>query len=382
VTVLVLSLVALLAVAWQLADLLRGLPRLRQLRQVEALPADRLPTLSVVVSALDEAGTIEPALASLLALDYPRLEVIAIDDRSTDGTGAVLERVAARDPRLRVLRVEALPSGWLGKTHALHLGAQHARGELLLFTDADVLFERAALRRAASHSLREGIDHLVVLAELPVRGHLLAALLLDFHAFFFAAQPPWRLDTSRRVSVGMGAFNLVRAEAYRAIGGHEALRLDVLDDLMLGKRLKRAGFRQALLLGRGAVSVEWYPGTGALARGLEKNSFAAVGYSVPALLAATAAVLLLRVWPVCGLLFASGPARWINLAGVLLGLAIHLRVIRLTPWSRRALWWWPLSPLVMLAVLLRGACLTLWRRGVLWRGTLYPLEELRRWHRR
>lgn len=270
------SAAVLLLLLRQLVALHFGLRRLRQLADVEA-PADpELPALSVIVGALDEAATIEPALRSLLAVDYPRLEVIAIDDRSTDGTGAILDRLAREDRRLRVIHVRELPAGWLGKVHALHVGARAATGEWLLFTDADVHFAPGALRRAVGHCRQERLDHLSVLPELHVRQSLLAALLLLAQGLFYATLPPWKLATSPRVYVGLGAFNLVRSDAYRRAGGHEALRLEVLDDLMLGKRLKTfGGARQGLLLGQGAVSLEWYPDAHAFMRGLEKNSFAA-----------------------------------------------------------------------------------------------------------
>jgi hypothetical protein len=372
------SAIVLLLMLRQLVALHFGLRRLRQLSDVEPPPDGEMPPLSVIVSALDEAATVEPALRSLLAVDYPRLEVIAIDDRSTDGTGAILDRLAREDGRLRVIHVRELPPGWLGKVHALHVGAKAATGDWLLFTDADVHFAADALRRAVGHCRQQRLDHLAVLPELHVRESLLAALLLVAQGLFYATLPPWKLATSPRVYVGLGAFNLVRADAYRRAGGHEALRLEVLDDLMLGKRLKAfGGARQGLLLGQGAVSLEWYPDAHAFMRGLEKNSFAAAGYSIPRAIAGSIGLMLVRVWPVAGVLLASGATWWINVVSVVVGVLLQLEVLRTTRWPARALWWWPITPLLMLAVLWRAVVLTLWRGGVLWRGTLYPLALLR-----
>ncbi|GAC1537962.1 MAG: hydroxychlorobactene glucosyltransferase CruC [Ramlibacter sp.] len=372
-----LSLAVLALLLRQLVALHRGLRQLRQVSDVEAAADSELPSVSVIVSALDEAGTIEPALLSLLALDHPRLQVVAIDDRSTDGTATILDRLALQDERLCVIHVRELPAGWLGKVHALHLGAQAATGKWLLFTDADVHLAPDALRRAQGHCLRERLAHLAVLPQLQVRGSLLAALLLLAQGLFYAALPPWKLATSPRVYVGLGAFNLVRTQAYRNAGGHAALRLEVLDDLVLGKRLKASGASQGLLLGQGAVSLEWYADAGAFMRGLEKNSFAAAGYSLAQAIAGSLALLLVGMWPVVGVLVTAGPTRWMNLASMVVGVLLQLEVLRTTRWPARALWWWPVTPLLMLAILWRVVLLTLRRGGVLWRGTLYPLAQLR-----
>ena len=361
----------------QLLALQLGLRQVRSLADIEALADAELPTLSVIVSALDEAATIEPALRSLLALDHPRLHVVAIDDRSTDATGAILDRLARDDPRLRVIHVATLPEGWLGKVHALHLGAQAAGGEFLLFTDADVHMAPDALRRALGHCVRERLDHVAVLPQLNVRESLLAALLVESQALFYATLPPWKLATSPRVYVGLGAFNLVRADAYRRAGGHQALKLEVLDDLALGRQLKLHGARQGLLLGEGAVALEWYRDARGFMHGVEKNSFAAAAYSVPRALAASVGFAALRVWPLVGLVATSGPARWVNALAVAVGLAIHWRVLRTTTWPARCLLWFPLTPVLMLAVLWRAVLLTLRRGGIAWRGTFYPLAALR-----
>jgi hypothetical protein len=233
------------------------------------------------------------------------------------------------------------------------------------------------LRRAVAECERAALDHLVVLPQLHVRESLLAALLLNMQAAFYASLPPWKLQTSRRVYVGLGAFNLVRTTAYRRAGGHEALRLEVVDDLLLGKRLKQSGARQALVLGEGAVALEWYRDARELIRGLEKNSFASVDYSVGKALAITVLVLLVRVWPMVGLLVTSGAAWWLNVGTVVANLLGQLLILRGTRWPRRSLLWWPVSAFLILFILWRGVVLTLRRGGIVWRGTVYPLDELR-----
>lgn len=361
--------------------LYRGLARVGQLAdQPDALPPQP-PMVSIVVSALNEAQTIEPALRSLLALDYPRLEVVAIDDRSTDATGAILDRMKAEGgPRLKVLHIEQLPAGWLGKNHALQRGAEIASGDYILFTDADVHFEPRALRQAVGYCVRNALDHLVVMAEFTVRGGLLAALLSSVYWFMYSKHPPWRVRSSPRVHIGMGAFNMVRAAPYRQAGGHNPLRLEVVDDIMLGWMMKAHGFRQDALLGRGSVMLEWYRDIGEFVRGLEKNAFASFDYSLPRVVAAVLVVLAGSYWPFAGLVLTSGAAWWMNLASVLAQLLTAMVILRTTNWSRHSLWWWPFTAGLMVFVLLRGVVLAHVRGGIVWRGTLYELGELRRGH--
>jgi len=206
------------------------------------------PTVSVVVPARDEEKGLEGALRSLANLDYPALEVIAVDDRSTDGTGAIIDRMAAADSRVRALHVTELPEGWLGKCHAMQEGARRTGGELLLFTDGDVVFAPDTLRLAVRHLLARRLDHLALLPGLVPGGYWEDAVKSYFAMLFIVGVRAWAVDSaSKAVYVGIGAFNLLRRTAYEAIGGHETLRLDVTDDLMLGKRVKQAGFRQEAL---------------------------------------------------------------------------------------------------------------------------------------
>ena len=144
---LAVSLFALLLWLSAATALCVGMRRIESLTDVPPAADADCPSLSVVVPACNEAAAMEPALRSLLALDYPHLELIVVDDRSTDGTAAIVERLAAAHPQLRLLRVSELPSRWLGKNHALQVGSQAAGGDWLLFTDADVVFQPGALRR-------------------------------------------------------------------------------------------------------------------------------------------------------------------------------------------------------------------------------------------
>jgi glycosyltransferase involved in cell wall biosynthesis len=376
----VITLLVLLISLGTFVRLRHGMRKLQRLAAVPPFLDGAAPRVSVVFSALNEAGTIEPALRSLLALEYPNLEIIAIDDRSTDATGEILDRMSREHSALRVVHITELPAGWLGKTHALQRGGEMASGDYLLFTDADVMFDRTALVRAVAHCERDKLDHLVVLAEFIVREHLLAMLLISGSAALFMKFAPWKARTSPKHFFGMGAFNLVRAASYRKAGGHAPLALEVVDDIGLGKLMKREGFVQDVLLGYGTVSIEWYRSTREMVKGLEKNSFAMFDYRLWKLVLATALILPVRYWPWIGLFVTQGVTWWMNLGSLAISLAMHDDLLRPTGWSRRCLVHWPLIGVVSMVTVWRGVVLTLLRGGIDWRGTRYPLADLKRHH--
>ncbi len=380
---LVLAVLTLL-LWWALAfDWARGMAGLSDLKDEPVDYSAPMPRLSVVIAARDEAATLGATLSALSAQRLRGLEVVVVDDRSGDGTRAVAEAAAARDARVRVLSVRELPAGWLGKTHALQLGARAARGEWLLFTDADVRFAPGALARALSYAQRRGVDHLVALPRLQARGPLLRSFVTAFGLLFSVYTRPWRARTAgARASIGIGAFGLVRRSAYRAVGGHTSIRLRPDDDLRLGRLLKRAGYVQEAVFGGDDVVVEWYPDLPSALKGLEKNAFAGLDYSVPRLVLVLAALLVTNVMPFVAPWFVDGPARWLYVAVIA---TVGLVYVFDAPRSRHAAWLFVLHPLgtLLLVYAAAGSAAAALRTGAVeWRGTRYSLEELRRGARR
>ena len=337
------------------------------------------PKVSIVVAARDEAKGVEQGARSLLALDWPDLEIVMVDDRSTDGTGEILDRLAAKDRRLRVVHVTELPQGWLGKNHALQLGADAAQGGWLLFTDGDVLFHPDTLRQAIAYANTHQLDHLTVGPEAPVPGLLLQAAVAGFGVFFSLFTRAWKVrDPGSSAHIGVGAFNLVRRAAYLRAGGHTTLRLRPDDDLKLGKRLKQTGSAQDIVMGRGRLSVEWYGSLREMAHGLEKNAFASMEYSVPATVAAVVVVLLLFMVPFFGMALTDGlPRILFGATYVLQALATaeSARRLGLDPWLGPM---FPFSAGFLAYVVVRSMVVTLRTGGIRWRGTFYPLAELKR----
>ncbi|MFN0058705.1 MAG: glycosyltransferase [Planctomycetota bacterium] len=378
---LYLAIAATIAATAALVELALGNRRIRELRALPPGPRANWPKLSVIVAARDEERHIEEALASLLALDYDDLEIVAIDDRSTDATGAVLDRLATCAPRLRVLHVHELPSGWLGKNHALARGAELATGELLLFVDADVVLEKSAARRAVHALIESKLDHLTASPHLrvPHAAGGLSLAITTFTVFFGLFIRPWNATKpGPRGAVGIGAFNLLRAATYRAIGTHRAIALRPDDDIKLGKLVKLHGGRQELVFGLELVHVEWYATLRQMVRGLEKNMFAGVEYRLSAVIASTALIGAGICWPYVGVFTTTGATQWLSMATSLLWTTIALGAARKLRQPTYLALGFPLGVLIFLYMFWRSTILALARGGIIWRGTLYPLAQLRR----
>lgn len=356
-----------------------GYRRIPGLRSVDPLPGASLPTLAIVATAKDEAARVEGAARSLLAQDYPGLSLVIVDDRSMDGTGAILNRLAHEDPRLRVVHIDSLPYEWVGKCHALARGAEATDSEWILFVDADVMLAKDAARRAVSLASRGGWDHVAVGPDMKLESLGEEIFVAAFMVVFNTSQRPWRASNPRRKNaIGIGAFNLVRRDIYRKAGGHEALRYELIDDMALGKILKRSGARQTFARNDGLVSVHWHPGIRGLIHGVEKNAFPGLHYNIPLGLLAPWLLLLVSWAPGFGFLLGSPVAWLLSLCawcGVLLCYREVARSVNIKAWHAVTM---PLGVTLFLYAFVRSMALTLIRGGVVWRGTFYPLEDLKR----
>ena len=340
--------------------------------------SESLPSLSLIVAARNEEQQIAAALRSLLECDYPALQIVAVDDRSDDATGSIMDRLAEEDSRLEVQHITVLPDGWLGKNHALQVGASAAQGELLLFTDGDVVFGPQVLRSAVRTMLDRNVDHLSLTPGL-VTGSFCERVLVTSFAFLFTIGCQLWLIPSRLpwFYMGVGAFNLVRREVYQAIGGHATLRFDILDDVKLGKCIKQSGYRQCLLIAADQLWVRWQQSAWGVIRGLEKNAFAAADYSIIKAAMISLLICVISILPyLIPLTVANSQSSGFLAAALLMTASYGLHSSRCGSGCLVA----PAligGGLGMLIALWRSAWITLRQRGVVWRDTFYSIGDLK-----
>src|SRR5271168_407725 len=317
----------ILALAWfsRIIDAAIGMPSVANITNPEwnrnPVAASGNPLVSIIVPARNEEADIEQSLTRLLELDYDNYEVIAVNDRSTDRTGEIMEGVVRSPhfsqrtremghPVLRVIHHRELPAGWLGKTHAMWTATNQAKGDWLLFTDADVLFKPDSLRRALAYAEAEHADHVVLFPELIMSRPGEYMMIAFFHSLFLFGHRPWKVaDPKAQDHMGVGAFNLIRRSAYEAVGTYETLRMEVVDDMKLGKVVKNAGFAQRNVFGGDLISLRWARGAGGVVNNLTKNFFAVLSFQWPRTVASVVGLAFLNLGPFLGLWLAHGWAR-------------------------------------------------------------------------
>ncbi|HYW36783.1 MAG TPA: glycosyltransferase family 2 protein [Terriglobales bacterium] len=397
----------ILALAWfsRIVEAAFGMPRVADIARPEwdrrpATPNGE-PRVSIVVPARNEEESIRETLVQLLALDYSNYEIIAVNDRSTDRTGQIMDGVAdgaekhlrahasspahaeadksVRPTRLKVIHISDLPAGWLGKTHAMWMAGQQASGDWLLFTDADVFFKPDSLRRAVAYAEAERADHVVLFPRMIMKGPGERMMIAFFQVLFVFGHRPWKVaDPKARDHMGVGAFNMVRRSVYDAVGTYRALRMEVLDDMKLGKVVKNAGFAQRNVSGEDLISLHWAKGAFGIVNNLTKNFFAVLSFQWPRTVVTVAGLGFLNLGPFLGVWLAHGWARVpyaIALGSLFLiyyGISLRSAV---PPYY---FFLHPVGTSLFMYILLRSMVHTLWNGGIVWRGTKYPLEELRK----
>lgn len=342
------------------------------------------PSVSIIVPARNEEADIEQTLNQLLLLDYSNYEIIAIDDRSTDRTGEIMDRVAALAGAkgispIKVIHVTELPPGWLGKTHAMWKAGTQATGDWLLFTDADVLFKPDSVRRALAYAEVEPADHVVLFPRMIMKRPGERMMIAFFQTLFVFGHRPWKVaDPKTDDHIGVGAFNLIRRRVYDAVGTYERLRMEVLDDMKLGKVVKNAGFAQRNVFGGDLISLRWAQGAMGVVNNLTKNFFAVLSFQWPRALASCIALAFLNLMPFVGIFLAHGWARLGYGVALFSMFSIYAGMSQKSDIPPYYFILHPVSSALFLYTVLRSMILTLSRGGVVWRGTFYPLDELRR----
>ena len=376
---------SILALVWfsRLLDAALGMSKVADISRPEwnRKPAGN-PRVSIIVPARNEEAHIAPALTTLLKLDYDNYEVIAVNDRSIDRTGEVMNQIALTPEaqgRLKVIHITELPSGWLGKAHAMWTAANQANGDWLLFTDADVLFRPDVLKRALAYAEAESADHVVLFPRMIMKSPGERMMIAFFQTLFVFGHRPWKVaDPKTKDHMGVGAFNLIRRRVYDAVGTYQALRFEVLDDMKLGKIVKNSGYAQRNVYGADLISLRWAHGAMGMVNNLTKNFFAIMSFQWWRALMSAFALAFLNLMPFVGVCLAHGWARLPYAAALASIFAIYLGM----SWESDVPAYYfvlhPIGATLFVYIMLRSMILTLARGGVVWRGTFYSLEELRK----
>jgi len=337
------------------------------------------PRVAVVVAARDEQSRIAQTVERLIAQTGVDLHLVVADDRSEDDTPEILTALSATHAGVHHERIDTLPAGWLGKCHALHRGALRAREhapEWMLFVDADVWLSDDAVARAVGAAERSGHGHVTLLPRFSRSGGLARPGILAAMATFFVRSALCNFRVPGH-QVGIGGFNLVRAEAYEAIGGHEPLRMEIVDDLYLAVLANRAGARTRVLRAPDEVEIEYGVSLRDLLAVTRKNNFAIFRYRTLVSCAALALFLVLWLGALFGPLLAR-PGGWVALAGLGTTIPATLVLARGVGWKPWPALLAPLAQVILPMMLVNSMIATLREGGVRWRETHYPLADLRR----
>jgi glycosyltransferase involved in cell wall biosynthesis len=368
----VLSIIVL--IAWVLAFLctllnLALIPRLRA-----GARSAHEPMVSVIIPARDEARVIERTVRGFLAQTYPNIEVIVVNDRSSDGTGEIVRGIGGA--RLIVIDGDEPTPGWLGKPWALHEGSRRARGEIFLFVDADVIYGPDAVRAAVAMMEQRGSAMLTLLPFFEMRGFGENATLPMLAMTCLTFLPTWLANRTQNetLAIGGGTGNLVRRDAYETIGGHESLRDSVVDDVSLARLIRRSGGTTAVVRADEMVSLRMYHGLREVIEGFTKNTFAVFGRSYVKAFLDVVASIVFHILPYA-LAIAGDRISIASVAVITLTRLILFRSLRYR--LDNALLLHPITVGIWIWIILRSAWLTGVRRQLLWRGRTYDARHTR-----
>ena len=354
------------------------------LEDIHPREPEKFPKVSLIVPACNEGRTIEAAMESRLNEDYPNLEIILMDDRSTDGTGDVVDRIARKYPQVKAIHITELPDGWLGKIWAMQKGLELATGDWLLFTDADVFFKKGTIRKAVSICEQDGIDHLGLLPELQSSNFLLDLPISCFIRILCLQLKLWEVKNPKsKAFMGVGAFNLVRRSVFDKTPGLEWLKLEPGDDVALGLMMKNAGARPCLMNARREVRVAWYTSLRQMAHATERAPFTAYAdYTLGKILLISAIIAILELSPFLALLSIGIP--WLQVLGLITSAVAVAVCAIINRWAGRPVLpsiLVPAGSIILIYLLVRSGFLAYRKGGFDWRGTFYPTGVLRKGRR-
>lgn len=343
----------------------------------------KFPSVSIIVPIHNEEKKLREALTSMCQLDYPDFQVIAINDRSTDGSQAIITELQRRFSHLSSITVSHVPEGWLGKTHAMQKGWHLAKGELIVFTDADVLFSRTLLKKAVSLMVRDQLDH-VTLAPHMLTYSFWMKLFIPFQIYsMMVSLRPWRLHNNHSKSaIGIGAFNLIRRTSLQNINGFYDQKLNPIDDMALARRLKQKGARQAFATPGDLLSIAWYHSLSEASIGLEKNILAFFDYSYLKALSVFLGYCVFVYAPFIGFMLPGLLGSFFSLTSIGFMLACLSPIYKQCKQSPMLAFLYPFTALLPLYMGLRSIFLAWKRGGIIWGQQFYTIQALRANHKK
>ncbi len=348
-----------------------------------SLTPETTPFVSVLVPARNEERNIAKCLKSLLGQDYSHFEVIVLDDSSSDATFDIARSFAANDPRLRLLEGKPLPEGWTGKSFACHQLSQEAKGELLLFVDADTEHTPHSISAAVAEMQRSRVDLLTLIPRQIMGTFWEKAILplLHFSTFCFLPFPLVRLSKNSKFAMANGQFMLFRSDVYDSIGGHKAVRSALVEDVWLSRLVKQHGYTLLIMDGSEVVSCRMYTSLAEIWEGFSKNLFAGMRYSVPMIVGVCAFNFLTSIVPfilfVYGISAGLTDALWFRSVGLELVLIMGVRILLAIRFrmSLLATATHPIAVLALIGIAANSVRLVLAGGGSQWKGRQYNFRK-------
>lgn len=362
-----------------LLNLLLNLRALKKPKSDVQLP-EPAPLISVLVPARNEESNIGMCLDSLRHQDYPNFEILVLDDSSTDGTADIVAQITAEDSRVRLLQGQPLAPGWAGKTFACHQLAKEARGSWLLFTDADTIHAPSMLRRVLGVAL---VSRAVLISGFPYQQTTSIwqkmVLPIMFYFMLLCWMPLWLLQRSRRnlPSVAIGQFLFFSAVEYRSIGGHEAVKSRIMEDVWLGREVSRHHYKQLTLDLSSLVSCEMYRELGTMWDGIARWLYVVASLSVVSLVGLMAVALFLFLapflWLAYGLLLGQPALAWEVLVTLQVAIVFLARFLAGRRFSQpgTSVILHPVGILFMVLATFYASYQYITGRGVRWKGRVY-----------
>jgi len=376
----ILVTVSLFIWMYQLYALIRSIKSVKVLDKFKYKPLTDPPKVSVIMTACNEEASIEKALASRLSDTYSNIEFIIVNDRSTDRTLKVIRKTVGSDKRVKVVNIKELPQGWLGKLNALQKGVEASSGQWLLFSDADIIVRSGVMGQVMAHAVENDLQHVAMLPSFsPISFFADAGVSAIIRTVVFGSQP-WKIGKKDSDwATGSGSFNLVKRSMLEKIGGFEAIKMDVIDDMALGQKLAKAGAKPGMIFGRKKVSVKWYNSTSELFNGVGRTLFAGMGRFSGLRLTLIALVPYFFDMLPYSAFFASNSAyvKAVSVLTVVISLIVTYSLNLHLGHSIVSVLFPPISHTVAFFICIYSSIVNSYRGGISWKGIFYDSKILK-----